>query len=60
VNGPIGRIGKPIDKREYLPLKGNGVELYIEKALIDELPDTGGRISVYMGDYGCWTVDIIP
>jgi hypothetical protein len=41
-----------------MSLRGNGVELYIEKALVVELPDTGGRISVYMGDYGCWTVGV--
>ena len=22
------------------------------------LPETGGRISVYMGDYGCWTIGV--
>lgn len=52
------RIGKPIDSRECLLLRGNGVELFIEKALIDKLPDTGSLISVYMGDYGCWTVGL--
>jgi hypothetical protein len=51
-------MGKPIDNREYLPLRGSGVELCIEKALVDELPDIGGRINVYMGDYGCWTVGV--
>jgi hypothetical protein len=58
VTGPIGRIGRPIDNREYIPVSGNGVELHIEKALVDELPETGGRIGVYMGDYGCWTIGV--
>jgi hypothetical protein len=39
-------------------LRRNGVELNIEKALVDELPDSGGRIRVYMGDYGCWTIGV--
>ena len=47
-----------MDKREYLSLRGNGVELYIEKALVNELPEDGGRINVYMGDYGCWTIGV--
>jgi hypothetical protein len=32
------------------------VELFIEKRLIDELPESGGLINVLMGDYGCWTI----
>jgi hypothetical protein len=32
------------------------IELFIEKALVDELPETGGRLIVYMGDYGAWTI----
>jgi hypothetical protein len=39
-------------------LRGKGVELHIEKKLIDELPEIGGRINVYMGDYGCWTIGV--
>jgi hypothetical protein len=34
----------------------NGIELFIEKALMDELPEAGGRLIVYMGDYGAWTI----
>jgi hypothetical protein len=59
VKGPIGRIGGPIDNREYVPVSGKGVDLHIEKALVDELPEGGGRIRIYMGDYGCWTVRVI-
>lgn len=32
--------------------------LFIEKVLTDELPEAGGRINVYMGDYGCWTIGV--
>jgi hypothetical protein len=39
-------------------VRGRGVELYIEKALVEELPEAGGRINVYMGDYGCWTIGV--
>jgi hypothetical protein len=41
-----------------VPVKDKKVELYIEKALVDELPAAGGRINVYMGDYGCWTIGV--
>ncbi len=29
------------------------IELYIEKALIDDLPNQDFKVKVLMGDYGC-------
>jgi hypothetical protein len=40
-------------------VRTKGIELHIEKALVDELPAGGGRIHVYMGDYGCWTIGVV-
>jgi hypothetical protein len=36
------------------------VEWHIEKSLVDALPDSGGRLKVHMGDYGCWTIGVRP
>ncbi len=58
MEGPIGRIGKPIDHREYVSIIGKEIHLYIEKKLLDELADAGGGLPVYMGDYGCWTLRV--
>ena len=53
VKGSIGRIGTPIDEREYIYFQTRGLELYIEKKIIDELPEGDRNIKVLMGDYGC-------
>ena len=58
IKGPIGRIGKPINNREYVSFKTNGVELYIEKVLVDKASDNDGRINVLMGDYGARSIQI--
>ncbi len=55
MEGRIGRIGKSINNRKYLYCCVKGVELYIEKTLVDELPETGGTINALMGYYGSWT-----
>ena len=52
IKGPIGRIGKPINNREYVFFETNGIELYIEKELVDKASENDGRIKVLMGDYG--------
>ena len=52
MKGPIGRIGKPVNSKEYLEFEDKGVKLFIEKGLVDELPVEGGRINFLMGDYG--------
>lgn len=52
IKGPIGRIGRPVNNREYVFLEANGIELYIEKELIDKRSENDGRINVLMGDYG--------
>ena len=59
IKGPIGRIGKPINNREYAFFQTNGISLYIEKKLIDELPENSGRIKVLMGDYGVRWIRIV-
>ena len=53
VKGPIGRIGTPINRREYVRFKVLDIELYIEKSLIDDLPNQDYKVKVLMGDYGC-------
>ena len=53
VKGPIGRIGTPINSREYVYFKAMEIELYIEKVLIDDLPNQDFKVKVLMGDYGC-------
>jgi hypothetical protein len=58
VEGPIGRIGKPIDNREYESVIEKNTRLYIEKKLLEDLPEGGGRLPVYMGDYGCLTLRV--
>jgi hypothetical protein len=58
VEGLIGRIGRPIDDREYASITVKNIHLYIEKKLLNELPEGGGRLPVYMGDYGCWTLRV--
>jgi len=45
-------IGKPINNREYVFFEANGIELYIEKELVDKVFENDGRINVLMGDYG--------
>jgi hypothetical protein len=40
-------------------LRREGVEFFIEKGLVDELAESGGLISVYMGDCGCWMVGVM-
>ena len=39
-------------------LEVKGVQVFIEKGLIEELPDTGGVIKVLMGDYGVWDLAV--
>ena len=56
IKGPIGRIGKPINNREYVFFKANGIELYIEKLLVDKVSENYGRINVLMGDYGARSI----
>ena len=56
VKGPIGRIGKPINNRQYYRFDVKGIVLFIENKLIEVLPPTGGMINVLMGDYGSWTI----
>jgi hypothetical protein len=56
VKGPIGRIGKPINNLAYLHFREKGIQLFVEKKLVDALPESGGRINVLMGDYGAWPV----
>jgi hypothetical protein len=58
VKGPIGRIGKPIDDKEYLYFEVNTVGLYLEKNLLEELPEKRGRIKFLMGDYGTWSIQL--
>ena len=52
IKGPIGRIGKPVNKREYVFFEANSIELYIEKELVDNVSENDGQIRVLMGDYG--------
>jgi hypothetical protein len=52
IKGPIGRIGKPVNNREYVFFEANGIELYIEKELVEKVFENDGRINVLMGDYG--------
>ena len=59
IKGPIGRIGKPINNREYAFFQTDGITLYIEKKLIDELPENKGKIKVLMGDYGVRWIRIV-
>ena len=59
VKGPIGRIGTPINNREYLYFRTLEIELYIEKALIDDLPNQDFNVKVLMGDYGCRLIHFI-
>ena len=58
VDGPIGRIGKPINNRKYLYFQTQVIGLYIEKSLLDKLPKKGGQIKVLMGDYGYWPIAV--
>ena len=52
MKGPIGRIGKPVNNRKYVFFEANGIELYIEKELVDKVSENDWRIKVLMGDYG--------
>jgi len=48
----------PINDKEYLHFKVKGIQLFVEKKLVDALPESGGLINVLMGDCGSWTVTI--
>ena len=58
VRGPIGRIGKPINNLQYVFFETNGIELYIEKELVDKASENDERINVLMGDYGIRSIYI--
>jgi len=34
------------------------VQVFIEKDLIQEIPESGGVIKVLMGDYGTWDLTV--
>ena len=51
-------LAKPINNRRYDLFQVKGMELYIERKLVDALPGFGGMINVLMGDYGCWTISL--
>lgn len=58
IKGPIGRIGKPINNRQYVFFEANGIELYIEKGLVDKASENDEQINVLMGDYGIRSIYI--
>jgi len=58
IKGPIGRVGAPVTNREYVFFEAMGIELYIEKELVDKVSENDGRINVLMGDYGVRSIYI--
>ena len=48
-----------MNSNEYIEFEDKGVKLFIEKCLVDEMPEEGGRIEALMGDYGTWTIRIV-
>jgi hypothetical protein len=58
VQGPIGRIGKPQDRRKYRRFETGGILLYVEEQLLESLPVQDGQLTIYMGDYGAWVLRI--
>jgi hypothetical protein len=52
VRGPVGSLGNPDDDRDYVLLEKGKISIYVEKAIIDELPDDGGQIDVSFGGFG--------
>ncbi|MEJ5357877.1 MAG: hypothetical protein WHT06_04320 [Desulfobacterales bacterium] len=47
-----------MDDRPCERLAAGGIELFIERRLLDALPPEGGILPVYMGDYGCWRMSV--
>jgi hypothetical protein len=58
VRGPVGSLGEPDDDRDYIQFQKGKISVFIEKILIDELPDDGGQIDVSFGGFGKKTIFI--